>query len=587
MKTHIGARWLAVSLFLPAVLAWPGPASAQDAPERAGERITILVPSLAPGQGLRPRFGEQAARELQVQIERLHTHRTVSNRDLRNALRRHNVRGEQLTDCLVARQLASLEGWGLVVCGAYEDAGGGQVRVVASFVAAETGESFDVEPFVVSERAPKEAAQRVLQTFDTWHTQLRHTLFCSDYVDIGQWDMAVTNCQQALALNPGSRAARYLLGHIYWNTDRHLEALGMLDELLELDPAHQEALKLAGIVATQMGDRPRARDYLDRYMELNPGDVRVRLTIATEIANAGDPEGALRFAQLGREIEPDNVDLINYIGHYAINAALLAEGKVAREDPAAPSQAEIDELFSIAADAFEEVLRARGDDIEPAVLERLTIARSRLGQVEQAVALGRRATEIAPDNGAIWEAYARALEEAGRIDDALAAIRRAEELGRAGPGLTQRAAQLFLRRGDTAGAIRTLRSAVDRGDMEAHDAWRTVFRYAYQTRYQAGQLAEAFRVVDQAAPLALTANDRMARNFWMGYFLFLQAMQAHEPQTVESAQRSKPMFERALQLFEASRGYERVEPSAQVLPRLIENCHRMIDIQNALIRRGR
>jgi hypothetical protein len=33
--------------------------------------------------------------------------------------------------------------------------------------------------------------------------------------------------------------------------------------------------------------------------------------------------------------------------------------------------------------------------------------------------------------------------------------------------------------------------------------------------------------------------------------------------------------------------YERVEPSASVLPRLLENCQRMIEIQDALIRRGR
>jgi tetratricopeptide (TPR) repeat protein len=581
MKQLIGRTvWAALSLLLVAGVATT-PATAQE----LGERIIILVPNLAPQEGLRDRFGQQVARELRSQIENLHTHQTVSDRDLRDALRRYGLSGSDLHDCIRARQLAMQQDWGLVVCGTYENAGGGEVRVTASFVGAQSGETFEVEPFTVAERDPRGAAAQILQTFDRWQNQLRHTLFCQQYMESEQWDLALTNCEQALAINPGSQSARYMTAYIHWQTEDRERAMETLDRVLEVDPIHQDALKLAGIVATQMGNRDRARVYFDRYMELNPGDANVRLTIATEIANAGDPEAALRFAQQGAELEPDNMNLITYIGHFATNAAVQAEARLARGNASA-DPAEITSLYQTAAQAYERVFNTEGDETDTSILERLVIARFKTGEMEEAISLGRRVTEARPDNAALWEAYSRALEEAGQHNEALRAIERTRSLGRSTPALTQRAALLQLRQGNTGAAISTLRGAVDSGELESTDAFRIMFRHAHQDKFRAGQLNDAFTVLEQAGPLATAANDRLARNFWMGYFLFEQGRRAQEPQNAESARRAKPMFERALQLFQAAQGYERIEPSANV-PALIDNARQFIEIQDALIRRGR
>jgi tetratricopeptide (TPR) repeat protein len=584
MKQLIGRNvWAALSLLLVAGMAMP-PATATA--QELGERIIILVPNLAPQEGLRDRFGQQVARELRSQIENLHTHQTVSDRDLRDALRRYNLSGGDLYECIRARQLAMQQDWGLVVCGNYENAGDGQVRVNASFVGSHSGETFDVEPFTVAERDPRGAAQQILQTFDRWQTQLRHTLFCQQYMESEQWDQALSNCGQALAINPGSQSARYMTAYIHWQTEDREEAMRTLDRVLEVDPIHQDALKLAGIVATQMGDRERARGYFDRYMELNPGDARVRLTIATEIANAGDPEAALRFAQQGAELEPDNLDLVTYIGHFATNAAVAAEARLARGNGQGVDPAEITSLYQTAAQAYERVFDAEAEETETSILERLVIARFKTGEMEAAISLGRRVTEARPDDAALWEAYSRALEEAGRHQEALSAIERTRSLGRSTPALTQRAALLQLRQGNANAAIATLRRAVEGGELESTDAFRIMFRHAHQDKFRAGQLNDAYTVLEQAGPLATAANDRLARNFWMGYFLFEQGRRAQEPQNAESARRAKPMFERALELFQAARGYERIEPSANV-PALIDNARQFIEIQDALIRRGR
>jgi len=582
MKQLIGRQvWAALALLLVSGVA-TAPAEAQE----MGERITILVPSLAPGEGLRDRFGQQVARELRSAIEDLRTHRTVEDRDLRDAMRRYSLSQQDLYECIRARQLAMQQNWGLVVCGEYENVGGGEVLVTASFVGAEDGESFDVEPFTVSERDARQAARQILQTFDVWQNQLRHTVFCQQYVESEQWDQALTNCEQALAINPASRTAKYMTAYIHWQAERHDEAIRVVDSVLEADPIHQDALKLGGIVATQMGNRELARTYLDRYMELNPGDVHVRLTIATELAQAGDPEAALRFAQAGQEIEPDNLDLVRYIGHFATNAAVQAESQLSRGNAAGVDPAQITQLYQTAAQAYERVFNAEGVETDEQILERLVIARFKLGQMDEAIELGRRATEAMPDNAAIWDAYSRALEEAGRTREALAAIERAQSLGRASTALTQRTALLHVSAGNMDRAISTLQGAVRDGEIESRDAWRIMFRHAHQDKFRAGQLNEAYRVLEQAGALAVAEEDRLARNFWMGYFLFEQARRAHEPQTAESARRAKPMFERALELFQAARGYERIESSANV-PSLIDNTRQFIEIQDALIRRGR
>ncbi len=580
MKQMIGRQaWMGVLLLLVAGVATAPVEAQQD----AGERITILVPNLAPGEGLRDRFGNRTARELRSLIDDLHTHQTVDDRDLRSVLRQYDLRTEDLYQCINARQLAMQQGWGLVLCGEYQAAGNGEVLVTASFIGAEGGETFDVEPFTVSERDPQAAARQILETFDEWQRQQRHTYICSQYMESDQWEQALTNCRRALEINPDARSVQYMVAFIHRELDQRDESLAKLEAILEADPIHQDALQLAGIVATEKGERERAREYLDRYMELNPADTRVRLSIATDIANAGDPEAAMSFAKEGLEHEPDNLDLLTYVGHFATNAAVQAESRLARNGDEDPIH--ISSLFATAADSYEQVLEAQGEETDPQILERLVIAQFKLGRADEAIALGRRATEIAPDNAAVWDAYSRALAEGGEVQEALAAIERVEELGRTSPALTQRYAGLQLQQGNTGAAVNALRAAVERGDLESSDAFRVIFRQAHQT-FQAGRLNEAYQILDQARPLAMAESDRLARNFWRGYYVFEQAKVAHEPQTAESARRAKPMFERAIELFQQARGYEQIERSANV-PAFINQAQQFLEIQDALIRRGR
>ncbi len=589
MKPLIGQNlWMAlVAVFLASGVGVT-PAAAQEM--GAGDRITILVPNLAPTKGADDNFGEDVAKRLRGLINELHTHQTVSGRDMDRARKDFDLDREDLYNCISARQLAMQRNWGLVLCGSYEPAGNDQVQVNARFVGSQDGQEFEVPTFTVGRRADEEAADRILQTFDRFQTQLRHTVFCQQYMDSQQWDEALRNCNQALEINPSSISALYKKAYILREQEQYEESLQTLDQLLELDPIHQDALKLAGIVATAAEQPERARDYFDRYMELNPGDVQVRLTIARDISNAGDPAAALQFAQEGLEVEPDNITLTTYIGHFAANAAAKAEQAMNnpnREATGAVDPSRVTEYYQTAAESYERVFNEKGTETEPEILERLIVAKFKLQDYEQAVSLGARATEAFPENPSIWESYSRALQEAGQMQQALAALQQAEELGgEATAALTQRKGMLLLRMNRDQQAVATIIGGVDAGLYSASDAFRTIFAHAYQEEFQNGNLDAAFALLDAAGPVAESREDTLARNFWRGYILFQQGQRIHAPATAESAREALPVFERALEFFQAARGYEEIHASADV-PKFIDNTQRFIEIEEALIKRGR
>ena len=580
--------WLALFVAFLAAGVGVTPAAAQQM--AAGDRIQIMVPRLAPTNGADDGFGKDVAEELRDMINELHTHEAVRDKDIDRARKDYDLEREDLYNCVRARQLAMQKNWGLVLCGEYEEVGNDSIHVEARFVGSQDGQEFQVPPFTTHKDRKEEAAQEILETFDRFQTQLRHTVFCQQYMDSQQWNEALKNCNTALEINPTYISALYKKAFILREMERYEDALQTLNELLEQDPIHQDALKLAGIIATTAGQPERAREYFDRYMELNPGDVAVRLTIARDISNAGDPAQALAFAQEGLEIEPDNLTLLTYIGHFAANAANEAERAMNNpnvEASGAVDPSRVTEYYQTAAESYRQVFEAEGSETDPQILDRLIVALFKLQNYDEAVSLGADATEAFPENPDIWQSYARALQEAGRYEEALAALETTAEL-REEPSaaLVQRKAQLLLQLNRDQQAVATLVEGAQAGLLQPQDAFNTVFAHAYNEEFQNGNLDAAFGLLDAAGPVAETREHTLARNFWRGYILYQQARGIHDGQTAAAAQRALPIFEQALEYFEAAQGYEQIHASADV-PKFIDGTKQFIEIEQALIERGR
>ena len=89
MKRLIGRNtWLAIAVAFLASGAGVTPAAAQNQQLGAGDRITILVPNLAPQNGANDNFGEDVAEDLRELINELHTHQTVTRRQMNRAMER-------------------------------------------------------------------------------------------------------------------------------------------------------------------------------------------------------------------------------------------------------------------------------------------------------------------------------------------------------------------------------------------------------------------------------------------------------------------------------------------------------------------
>ena len=246
----------------------------------------------------------------------------------------------------------------------------------------------------------------------------------------------------------------------------------------------------------------------------------------------------------------------------------------------------VQDYYQTAAEMYQRVFEEQGAETDPQVLDRLVVALFKLERFDEAVDLGARAVEVYPEEAKLWESYSRTLQESGQLEEALAAIERTQELGKQSAGLTQRKGQILLQLDQDEEAVATIISGVEDGLYRPQDAFNTVFSHAYNQEFRNGNLDAAFNLLEAAGPVAESREHTLARNFWRGYILYQQGLEMHAPQTTESARQALPVFERALELLEAARGYEEVHASADV-PRIIDATQQYIEIEEALIERGR
>lgn len=568
------------------------PVSAQD-----GNRFRVLVPYLQPMEDADDDFGEDVANELRDLIGDMATHEPVSDDALDEALEKFDVDEDDL-DCIRARQLAVQLGAELVMCGSYTEPSRDQFQVTASFLNARTGERFDVSEFPSSDDEER-AARHIFDEFRTYIEQLRQTAFCLEYLGSGQYQNALQNCESALEANPQSTTARFAVArarlglaeeqnelgeYVLPEAERqqtYREAMTALQEVLEQNPVHQDALQTAGYVAVKMDQREQALDYYRQYLELNPGAANVRITVATDLANAGDPAGALRLIEEGIELAGEDADpsLYEYAGHFATNAASSVD------DATAPGGRTAEELYNIALENYQRVYELRGEETDPALLRRMLLAMSEAGRTEEAVQMGRELVERFPEDAQLLDVYANVLNRAGQRAQAIETLERLAELD---PERTvyPRIGLWLARAGEFRRAQQAFEQAIERGEASAEELSEVVFGVGYQQFYQQDRWDPALDAFEVSRELATSQQKQARANFWMGYILYQRAQRIQEPSTPASAREALPLFERALGLFQNSQAYAETAGSGVNLPEIISATEQFIEIQELLIQRG-
>ncbi|HUP89102.1 MAG TPA: tetratricopeptide repeat protein [Longimicrobiales bacterium] len=559
------------------------PLKAQDpAPAASTDRYRVLVPMLERKGAVRPDFGKKVAEAIAKQIGGLRTHTPVPAAEVKEALRKYKLKEEEL-DCIKDRQLAVQINAELVMCGVVEQGASGYT-INAQFIGAKTGETFELTPVQAAD--PNSAAAQIYSQFEKYITQLSLARFCNDYLASQQYDKALENCNQALQVNPNSQTVNLMKGMALYRTSMSADQATVTDtaklqqsadvykKVIELNPINQDALRQAGIISARLGRAEESRQYFRQYMELNPGDVGVRLAIASEAVKNGDPEGALRIVEEGLKADSNSVDLLAYAGHMAIQAATKSTDRT-----------KVSPFYEVAANYYKKVFTAKDTATDNVVLQNLILALNAAGDKQGAVDIGSRAVVARPKEVTLWSAYATALSATGKNEEALKAIESGLSIDPKFKGLAARRASILLNMGRLDAARAAFQEAITAG-ADADDAAQLVLNEGLE-RYRSQDYDQALQYFAFAKDLANDAAKKGGANFWTGMVYYQRGIPVAKPQTPKAARAALPIFERALEYFQST-GVEAYAGQTRGvnLGQTLSAVRQYIDIQKQVIKRG-
>lgn len=548
-------------------------------------RFRVLIPNFEPLDGANKKFGEKAAEELRDLINTLATHQSIEKKEIEQNLKRFKMKMDEL-DCIKTRQLASQMNAQVALCASYTETGEKQFTVNASFWDIASSEEFKVDQTTAAEKEEQVAAQAMFDQFDRYVQQIRFAQFCGEYAQSQQWDNALRNCDQALELNPNAVGTRYQRARILYEADRYPEALTELQEVLERDPFHEDALQLAGFISAKEGQDDQAREYYSQYLELNPANASVRMKIAYDLAQAGDPVGAMQLIQVGLDVDPENADLWEQYGGFAFSAALEIQQSTAGAENGGGVAPEAVEYYRKAIEAYQKVYAVKGADTPVGHLRNIIAAYIQLDELDEAISMAERALQSHQDEDAIWSYYADALQRQGKLDEAIAALDRVKEINPSHPSASLRQGNWLIQAGRVQDAVRILSGVAAEDPQQAETAARLIFADAYANGVQKERYDYASTNIAAAKQLPnLSAAMKNQLNFWQGYAIFQGAVKAQQAQTLETARATLPKFQQALQLFQQSGDYPRTVNVN--INQLMTNANTYIEIQEAIIKRGR
>lgn len=549
---------------------------------QAQQRYKVLVPDLRAEGAADRKFGENVARELRSLIDEMNTHQSVAKRDMDQGFRRLKIESENVT-CEAAKQLATDADYPLALCASYSEGSGGFV-LAAEFVDVRSGDALKVSAKTVAATAVREAATHMFTEFSSYVEEIRSSAICSDYVNSEIWDQGLETCSRAIELNPTAIRPRMLVVRIYMQTQRFAEALDQLKRVLEINPTHQDALQMAGYTASQLKQDQEALGFYRRYLGAVPGNAGVRTQVAYQVAQGGDPKGAMELIQEGVDNDPSNLTLWEQLGGYAFAAA--AKANAGRADTSVAVSPDAAPLFRKAIGAYDHLFEAQGAEAQPAQLRSVMSAYLILGEADSAVAFGQRVVQAHPNDADLWWAMADALNRSGHVSEALTALDRVTTLKPDYPMAALRRGEWLLAADRLADATAALKALATSDPAQADAAGGLLVAHAYAKGVQPKRWGEAIPVLESARGIpGLSAETNNQINFWLAFSIMQGTIPQQEARTVETAKATLPRFQRARELFNMVGDYPR---KVRIdLATLIQTVDQYIEIQETIIKRGR
>ncbi|MDE2764235.1 MAG: tetratricopeptide repeat protein [Gemmatimonadota bacterium] len=579
LRIGIVGVWAFASLLGPLA---PVPASGQ-----ASERLKVMVTNLVPLDGADDDFGKDLAKALRELINDFARHQAVEEKEIRDAAKKFDLKMEEL-DCVRSLQMVGQGIARITFCGSYTED-----REAKTF-------TLKGVQFVASGAAPLEipdktwhrddyrsAAQEIAAKFDEFVTQLTNARFCAEDYEMENWDAAESRCVVALRISPNDAQVRLIYAQVLRRTERPELAYEEVLKVLEIEPMDNTALQLAGFLAAILDHPEEAREHFNRLLQLDPGNVPVRLKIAYEVAQEGQPRVAMLIAEEGLALEPDNIDLLKHHASFAIRSGqdLQVEGQ--------PLSLETAEFFKKGVESYNRVYEMLGSEMESSHLSLMIGALNALERLDQALDLADKALETHGDEAKFWSTRGDILNKLGRVDDALASLDEAEIRDPTYPNIRARQGSWLLRDGREEAAFPLLMEAVEKGEQPATSIASLFFGVAVSKGIQPKEGPKnpqfALRMLEMAKTFESELPDRMRGqlDYFQAYSLYLIAELEQKPETVQSAQRTLPKFREVVRLLGLPHVVDYARASqAKHLQQLSDNTQQFIAIQKAVIQKG-
>jgi tetratricopeptide (TPR) repeat protein/TolB-like protein len=558
-------------------LAMPSEAEAQSA-------ARVLVAPLTPGAGIDKSFGEKVAEEVGKSLENFDAIEPMEDKEIEAALKRFGLEDQVLTP-VQWRQLASQLNADLVMVGNADPAGAG-VQVKARFVQAKSGEELLIPDFTVGGDGggeAREASRRIIEAFDAQVAYLKALQFCQEYLAANQFDDALRNCEEAIALRPDAIQAHYFHGRSLMGLERYDEAVEHLEMVLADDPAKEDAIQSLAYSHAQLGNADRATDLYMQYLDFNPDDAEVRLNVAFNLAQAGAYESAIQIIQDGLERDPENEDLLLYLGNVALAKATQAAGGSGNGGTVQDTAS-----AEIALDAYRRYVELEDEEIEAAIILNALKAHMAMDDNEGAFDLserikremeettdpvtgtgasvttpGGRQLEVAnitdADRATYWALRSDMLADMGRTNDAVRELGYALEIDPTYPNGYLKRGILHLQGGaPMETALADFRRAVESGS-DSDVVASQLLAKGYNDHFKQGRIAQAITMFRAALEFATLPATKNQLNFFIGYGIYQQAVALDESNPQEECGPAQ----RALQRFQQVSGFIRQAGNVQ------------------------
>jgi tetratricopeptide (TPR) repeat protein len=532
-------RSLAAVTLLAGLTLSSTPDSLAIAQEPGGRFRVLVVPMQS--EALDDDFGKDVAEELRDRLEDFATHAPIAENEFKRAMKRYEVKEEDL-NAIRARQLANLMGAQVVFWGQVNKAGAGY-EVDAKFIDVKTGDEVAVPKVTVrddNDEAVKKVAAAAIDAFQEQVKFVRARQFCAEYAGSQQPENAIRNCNEALQINPNSVEALYNKGLAFRQKYENEEQQGTngwadsaivyFERVLDNDPGRRNAMQQAAWLYSKMGRADKATELYKQYLELDPGNVPVRLKVAYDLANADLMPEAIEIIQGGLEYAENDTTLLQSLGDYALQYSSQDSTYV-----------------DVALDAYKKVLELKGAQTDVALIENAIAAYTKADKPQEAVQFAEQALESHSDSPRLWSLYADALGRMERYSEAAAAMDSVIALEESYQHAYLKRGRFKLQAGNEDAALADFQKAIQVGSSTESDVFTLLWAEAIQNRNN-GDYTKALPFFEKAAEYA-PADKRQELQFWWGYTNYQLGEKLANPQDagINQLQRAQSQFQAALQ----------------------------------------